>query len=138
MVETHTLVYYNAIRRATQSPVLRGICEQILGDEVAHIRFQCERLAILHHGRGPWRYALTMALHRVMFASITLAVWVGHRQALRAGGYRFTRFWRSVWGKMNRAWRAMDPRGYDWTEAPLPTAAQPKVAASSESYYGVL
>ena len=50
-VEVHALVYYNAIRRATGSRVLRQICRQILRDEVPHVRFQCERLAILHRHR---------------------------------------------------------------------------------------
>ncbi len=54
MVETHAMIYYGAIRRATLSPVLRRICEQILADEVAHIRFQCERLAILHRRHPRW------------------------------------------------------------------------------------
>jgi 4-hydroxy-3-methylbut-2-enyl diphosphate reductase len=60
MVETHALVYYNAIRRATRSPVLRRICEQILVDEAPHIRFQCERLAILHRKRSRLLRGLTM------------------------------------------------------------------------------
>src|SRR5206468_4241314 len=33
MVETVALVYYNAVRRATGSAVLRAICAQILADE---------------------------------------------------------------------------------------------------------
>ncbi len=77
MVETHAMVYYNAVRRATGSPVLRAICEQILADEVAHIRFQCERLAILHRRRPRWLHNVTMGLHRVLFAGIMVAVWMG-------------------------------------------------------------
>ncbi len=114
MVETHAMVYYNALRRATRSPVLRAICEQILADEVAHIRFQCERLAILHRRRPRWLRRLTMSLHRVLFVGITLAVWVGHRRALRAGGYSFSRFWRAAWSKMRFAWRIMSPVAYRW------------------------
>ncbi len=51
MVETLALVYYKAIQKATNSPVLRQLCQQILRDEVKHIRFQYERLAILHRNR---------------------------------------------------------------------------------------
>jgi hypothetical protein len=117
MVETHALIYYAAIRQATRSPVLRGVCEQILADEVAHIRFQCERLAILHRNRPRWLRALTTGAHRVMFAAITTAVWAGHRRALRAGGYSFSRFWRAAWEKMGRAWRLMTPEAYRWDDA---------------------
>jgi hypothetical protein len=118
MVETHALLYYNAIRLATNCPVLRKICEQILADEVPHIRMQCERLAILHRHRPCALRAITMLLQRLFFTGVTLAIWVGHRRALRAGGYGFTRFWTSAWSKMNHAWRTMDPRRYAWKEEP--------------------
>ncbi len=109
MVETHAMVYYNAIHKATKSPVLRAICEQILADEVPHIRFQCERLAILHRRRSKLLRQLTLVFHRFLFAGITLAVWFGHRKALRAGGYGFRKFWRAVWRKMHHAWENYVP-----------------------------
>jgi hypothetical protein len=114
MVETHALLYYAALRRATRSAVLRQICTQILGDEVPHIRFQCERLAILQRHRPRMLRAVTASIHRVLFAGITFAVWVGHRSALRAGGYTLRRFWRIAWGNMRRTWRKTDPRCYSW------------------------
>jgi hypothetical protein len=114
MLEAHALIYYNAIRLSTNSPVLQLICKQLLIDEIPHIRFQCERLAILHRHR-PWLMKLvTMLAHRIFFTGITMAIWVGHRQAYRAGGYPFSRFWKAAWGKMNRAWRLMDPSLYRW------------------------
>lgn len=115
MVETHALVYYNALRRATRSPVLRALCGQILADEVPHIRFQCERLAVLHRRRSRGLLALTGFVHRLFFAGVTLAVWVGHRRAYRAGGYTFGRFWAAAWRNMRYAWRWMRPDAYDWT-----------------------
>lgn len=114
MVETHALVYYNAIRLATRSPLLQQLCLQILSDEVPHIRFQCERLAILHRRRRPWLRRLTMAGHRAFFTGVTLAIWLGHRKALKAGGFNFRRFWNAAWAKMNRAWKLMDPARYRW------------------------
>jgi hypothetical protein len=114
MVETHALIYYNAIRLATASPVLQQICRQILIDEIPHIRFQCERLAILHRRRHRFLRLCTMAVHRIFFTGITLAIWVGHREAYRAGGFTFRRFWNAAWGKMKRAWKMMDPNAYRW------------------------
>lgn len=119
MVETHALIYYNALRRATRSPVLRAICGQILADEVTHIRFQCERVAILHRTRPAWLRRLTIGFQKLMFAGVTLAIWTGHRKALRAGGYDFALFWRAGWKKMNRAWRAMSPARYRFAGPPL-------------------
>ena len=112
MVETLALVYYNAIRRATNSGLLRAICLQILADEVPHLRFQCERLAIIFRRRPRFAFWLTMLVQKLCFAVIVSLVWVGHRRALRAGGYGWRRYWRAAWDRMNAAWRAMDPRGY--------------------------
>jgi len=112
MVETHAIIYYGAIRRASNSTVLRQICEQILADEVPHIRFQCQRLATLHKTRAAWLRTITMIVHRLMFAGITIAVWTGHKRALQAGGYNFASFWNSAWGKMRHAWRMMPPHRY--------------------------
>jgi hypothetical protein len=119
------LLYYNAIRLATNCPVLRKICEQILADEIPHIRFQCERLAMIHKDRPRWLRALTMLLHRVFFTGTTLAIWLGHRRALKAGGFHFGRFWRTASAKMNWAWRLMDPAGYEWE-----THAEPALQAT--------
>jgi hypothetical protein len=115
MVETLAMIYYNAVRRATGSPVLREICAQILADEVPHVAFQCERLAILLRRRSRFAYGLTMLAQRVFFLVVVLLVWVGHRRALRAGGYPWRHYWRAAWAKMARAWRKMDPRPYLWT-----------------------
>jgi hypothetical protein len=112
MVETLAVVYYNAIRRATQSAVLRAICSQILADEIPHLRFQCERLAILFRRRSRFGFKLTMLVHRVCFAAVISLVWLGHRRALRAGGYGWRRYWRAAWDRMNACWRRMDPRRY--------------------------
>ena len=46
-------VYYAALREATHAPVLRRLCDQILADEVQHVRFQAERVAILRRGQIP-------------------------------------------------------------------------------------
>jgi hypothetical protein len=116
IVETLALVYYNAIRRATRSTVLREICSRILSDEVPHLRFQSERLAILFRDRGRFLFALTMFWQRFCFLGVMLLVWMGHRRALRAGGYNWRRYWRSSWDRMNATWRAMDPRRYDWPD----------------------
>lgn len=114
MVESHAMIYYAAIRRATRSPVLRCICDQILRDEVPHLYFQCERLAILQHRRPCAMLWLTRQVHRFLFAGITLAVWVGHRRALRAGGLTFRRFWRNAWYRFNWVQKRSTPSAYHW------------------------
>lgn len=114
MVEVLALVYYAAVRRATKCPALRAVCAQILRDEVPHIRFQCERLAQMHRRRGRVGRALTGAATRVLFAGVALAVWIGHRHALRAGGFTFRSYWRRAHARMAVARRAAHPRAYRW------------------------
>jgi hypothetical protein len=114
MVETLALIYYNAIRRATGSRVLRTVCAQILADEGPHIRFQCERLANLLRCRSWLGYRLTLLGQRLFYLIVVLLVWAGHRRALQAGGYDWRRYWRAAWTKMRAAWRQMDPRQYHW------------------------
>jgi hypothetical protein len=109
MVETLALVYYNAIRRATLSPVLRAICSRILADEVPHLRFQSERLSIIFQHRSHFAFALTMISHRIGFLVVMLLVWAGHRRALRAGGYSWRRYWRAAWDRMRASWKRMQP-----------------------------
>lgn len=118
MVETLALVFYKAVRDATGSVVLRRVCGQILRDEVHHVRFQYERLAILLRFRPRWLRALTLGLHRGLFAGIALAVWVGHRRALAAGGHDFRSYWRAAWLRMRFAWSRMDPARYCWDAKP--------------------
>jgi hypothetical protein len=102
-------VYYAALGEATGSPVLRRICEQILRDEVEHVRFQAERLAILRAARPRLLVAGLHAAHRAMFAVACLVVWRKHARALRAGGYGLGRFWRSAWSEMRQAQGQMTP-----------------------------
>ena len=119
MVETLALLFYRAVRDATGSKVLRRICDQILRDEVHHIRFQYERLAILLRRRPRPVLRATWLLHRVLFAGIALAVWAAHHRAFIAGGFHFRSYWRAAWLRMRFAWRRMDPARYLWDDALL-------------------
>jgi hypothetical protein len=109
-------VYYAALRDATGSPVLRRLCDQILADEHAHVRFQCERVAILRRRRMRWLIPLLDAMHRVLMAGTCLVVWHKHGRALRAGGFGFVRFWRETWHERNAAARIMNPACVDFAE----------------------
>ncbi len=106
-VETLALIYYRAVMYSTQSCVLRAICQQILKDEVHHLRFQYERLAQVYAGRGKFSLWLTLGIQRILFFGTVIAVWVGHHRALRSGGYPFTRFWQTAWKRMRFHWKRM-------------------------------
>ncbi len=101
-------VYYRALRDATSSVVLNALCTQILRDEVAHVRFQVERLALLRRGWNKWRFHGARLLHYVFFAGTMLVVWFNHRPVLQAGGFSIRRYWRTSWREFRLAMRIMN------------------------------
>jgi hypothetical protein len=124
-------VYYAALRDATGSRLLRRLCDQILRDEVAHVHFQTERLAILRAGRSGWRMGLSSSLHRFLMFGTIFVVWHKHGRALKQGGYSFGRFWRDTWKETHAALRRAEPAGVGSSAAvdlPVP-AVEPAVLA---------
>ena len=81
--EVMAQVYYAALRRATRSPVLVRLCEQILADEAAHVRFQSERVALLRQPCSRIGLALRAAGEKILFSAACCVVWRGHRGVLR-------------------------------------------------------
>jgi hypothetical protein len=126
-------VYYAALRQATNSALLRRLCDQILADEVAHVHFQTERLAILRRGRSRWLIAAGSALHRLFMAGTCAVVWHKHGRAMRQGGWSFGRFWRDTWREMRDALNRMDPASYAFTRAAEPAPASPAAPALAEA-----
>ncbi len=124
-------VYYAALRRATDSTVLKRICEQLLRDEVMHIRFQAERLARIRRRLPCWRNRLAVRMQRLLFGATCVVVWIGHYHALRRGGLTFSEFWKRSHGEFRVASKLMDPGRYeilaDWPP-PRPGAVRVKVA----------
>jgi hypothetical protein len=85
-------VYYAALHDATGSPVLRVLCQRILRDEAAHVRFQSERLGALREGRSAVAVAVALAAQRALLAAAVLVVWRGHGAALARGGLSLATF----------------------------------------------
>lgn len=94
--ETIACVYYRALRDATASPVLRALCAQILRDEAAHVAFQEESLVRLRTPSLRSRLPTHPAVRRCLLEVTLLAVWIGHRRCLHAGGHTFGRFRQEV------------------------------------------
>lgn len=120
--EVMAKVYYAALAKATESIVLRRLCEQILKDEVAHIRFQSQRLAILRRRRPRALLLLTHAVHRLLFGATAIVVWQTHRRALVAGGLQFRGFLRKVFIEARISLELMDPARYAAGQSDLPPA----------------
>ncbi len=107
-------VYYAAIREATGSTVLWRLCEQILSDEEDHVRFQCERLAILRREKSEFALLWRDAVYGIFFRVTLVVVWWKLGRAMWGGGLGVLRFWRGAIRELRGAMGIMDPRGYAW------------------------
>jgi len=107
-------VYYAALSRATEDPVLRAICGRILRDERWHVRFQCDRLARMGAGRRALLRVIGGCAERVGFRAVCVAVWLNHASVFRAAGMGFRGFWRKTGRKLQVAQRLI--RSASWRD----------------------
>jgi hypothetical protein len=84
--------YYRALREATGSLTLRNICNRILEDEMAHLKFQASMHARVTSERRPFWWRVVGGLHGLFLLGTICVVWAGHRSVFEAGGYGFPRF----------------------------------------------
>src|SRR5262245_36323231 len=113
-------IYYRAVHQATGSILLRGICRQLLRDEVQHLRFHRQRLVLMRRRRASWKLWLTSAAHRLFYKGTCLAVWLKHRRAFRAGRMGFFHYWRLCHAEWLDHRRQSAPDSYDASRA-MPT-----------------
>jgi hypothetical protein len=90
--EVLAMSYYQALRDATSSPLLKAICARILSDEQAHLRFQALTLGLIR-GQFSRRSCATRSLcHSVFLRGTSLVLWQQHRAVFRAAGWNYQRF----------------------------------------------
>lgn len=114
IAETIGKVYYHALRRATGSALLRRLCDQLLRDEVMHLRFHAERLALLRRKRAPWKCKLARLGHGLLFRGTSLAVWCKHRWAFHGAGMGFLDYWRRCQEENRFLLKRSRPEHYDF------------------------
>jgi len=78
--------YYPCLRRTTRHPVLWRVCDKLIHDEFAHIRFQVERIARAEAGRGAVVRRLREAAQTILTLGAALVVYREHRQVLASLG----------------------------------------------------
>ncbi|WP_044642636.1 ferritin-like domain-containing protein [Risungbinella massiliensis] len=94
--ELIAIIYYQALRKATNSPILIAICNQILSDEEKHIRFQSITLHRLWRHRSSFSIYCRNSVRKILMYSTIWIVWRNHYKVLKAGGYSLTHFAKSV------------------------------------------
>lgn len=101
--EIIALVYYQALKKSSQSLILQAICDKILQDERAHVVYESSILQALHHRAPLLQRLLSQTWHRFLFLGMALVVYQTHRQLLDRSGYAFRRFWSACWTEFTRA-----------------------------------
>ena len=89
--------YYAALRDATGSPLLRGICQRIFDEEGAHLRFQAFALSRFQSRHSRLIHALIKSCHILLLASTAALVWIEHQAVFRSAGRTFRGFWNETW-----------------------------------------
>jgi len=91
--EVLAMPFYQALRDATHSSLLRAICAKILIDEAAHLNYQGLTLGLIRRGLTERAKVVRAAYHRALFTGAALIVWHQHRRVFRAVGWGFFRYW---------------------------------------------
>jgi hypothetical protein len=93
MAEMIAKRYYRILHDASNNPILRTVCAQILHDEVGHVAFHCdflrESMSLLPM---PIRLAICGAWWLV-YRIVCLVVMLDHRDVIRASGVTSGEFW---------------------------------------------
>ncbi|HYL37042.1 MAG TPA: ferritin-like domain-containing protein [Bryobacteraceae bacterium] len=91
--EVLAMPFYQALRDATRSPLLRSICARILVDEAAHLNYQGMTLGLIRRRLSDRARVLHGFCHRVLFNGTALLLWQQHGRVFRSAGWSFFRFW---------------------------------------------
>jgi hypothetical protein len=94
--EVLAMPFYQALRDATRSNLLRSICVRILCDEAAHLNFQAMTIGIARRPLSDRARALHSWCHTLLFRGTALLLWEQHRKVFRAAGWDFRRFWKDA------------------------------------------
>ncbi len=100
--EVLAMPFYQALRDATRSNLLRSICVRILCDEAAHLNFQALTIGLARQPLSDRARALRSWCHTLLFRGTALLLWCQHRKVFRAAGWDFGRFWNDA-----RRWFAL-------------------------------
>lgn len=91
--EVLAIPFYQALRDATSSRLLRSICMRVLCDEAAHLNYQALTLGLIRRSMCRRVRSIHALGHSVLFHGTAAVLWQQHRRVFRAAGWSFRRFW---------------------------------------------
>lgn len=100
--EILSLIYYSALLNATNSKLLKSICEKLLKDEVKHIKYESELLNFIRKEKFLLLRYLICFAHQIFYFGTMLIVYLSHRRVINAGGYGFGSFWAVCWQEFSK------------------------------------
>jgi hypothetical protein len=94
--EVLAIPFYQALRDATRSQLLRAICVQVLCDEAAHLSYQALTLGLIRRPLSDRARAIRSLGHSILFQCTALLLWQQHHRVFRAAGWDSRRFWKDA------------------------------------------
>ena len=91
--EVLAVPFYQALRDATCSHLLRSICMRILRDEVGHLNYQALTLGLVRRSLCNKARVVRFLCHSMLFHCTALLLWQQRHGVFRAAGWDFRRFW---------------------------------------------
>lgn len=85
--EIISMVYYDALKKATNSKLLKSICDAILADEVEHLKFQSQSLFAIYRTNF-FKSILLSFYHSILMRGTLLVIWFCHKELLKQGGIK--------------------------------------------------
>ncbi len=118
-VESAAQIFYQSLKDATNCPLLKEICTDILIDEAHHITYQAERLDTIYSSKAFLLKVWRVAAYKIFFYATMLVVWMAHRRLFKAGGIYFSAYYKKIRHKYARNIRSITgASGYAITSNP--------------------
>lgn len=100
--EVLAIPYYQALRDATHSRLLRAICIRILCDEAAHLHYQALTLGLLRRPLSERARKVRLLGHTILFLGTAWLLWQQHRKVFGAAGWDHRRYWAEASSEFTR------------------------------------
>jgi hypothetical protein len=94
--EAVAIPFYQALRDATRSRLLRSICVLLLRDEAGHLNYQALTLGLIRSRMSASARVVRLLLHIALFRSTAFVIWHQHRKVFLAAGWDSMRFWNAT------------------------------------------
>lgn len=116
MVESLAEIYYATVKKLSPCPRLATECARILSDEVRHIQFQCEHLALARRRLPrPVRAMISLA-EAGFYVVVCTSVWLAHGALMKAAGMSASEFAAAAGRKLRFMQELTNPDRYHFPE----------------------